>query len=116
MVGRLDCFLGDLYNGAVLIPFLCCFFVALVIGGAVFLQRAGLDWCEDWTMMKIALGSFFVMYAIAAVGLKFALPALPSDQVNMQAVTGIWGEQWHGLGVEIQMPEAFRRMLIRNDI
>ncbi len=84
-----------------------------VIGGAIFLHQGGIFICEDTSMMKIALGGFFTLYAVTAIGLKLFLPPVPATQVDIRSVTGFWSEAYAGLEAPLSIPEPlislFRR-------
>lgn len=58
------------------------FLVLLVLGGAIFIAKGGMDLCEDQLMVKTLVGGFLLLYAVAAVGLKLVLPIIPANQVD----------------------------------
>jgi hypothetical protein len=62
------------------------FLAFLILGGAVFIAKGGMDLCEDSVMVKALVGGFLGLYVVAAVALKLSLPSLPSDQVDMRSL------------------------------
>lgn len=95
------------------IAILLTILVALVLGVAIFLHQGGIFMCEDTTMMKVALGGFFGLYIVTAAGLKLFLPTVPTNQVNIYAVTGFWSNAYAGLEASIGVPEPLARLFTR---
>lgn len=88
--------------------------LVLVLGLAIFFYQGGIFMCEDTAMMKVALGSFFGLYALTAIGLKLFLPSIPVNQVDIRSVTGFWSNAYAGLEVNIGMPEPLARLFTRS--
>lgn len=93
-----------------LIGILLVFLLILVLGLAIFLHQGGIFICEDTAMMKIALGGFFGLYLLTAIGLKLFLPTVPGNQVDICSVTGFWSNAYDGLEVDIGIPEPLARL------
>ncbi len=84
--------------------------VALVLGAAIALYEGGIFVCEDTAMMKVALGSFFALYAVTAVGLKLFLPPVPSNEVSLGSLTSYWSDAYTGLEAGLSVPEPLARL------
>ncbi len=77
------------------------FLVVLVLGGAIFIAKGGMDLCEDQLMVKTLVGGFLTVYAVAAIGLKLVLPVIPANQVD---VGSLIPDTFAQLSSDIQIP------------
>lgn len=102
------------YSLSVIIAIILSLLVATVLGGAIFLYEGGIFVCEDTAMMKVALGSFFGLYILTAIGLKIFLPTVPAGQVDVYSVTGFWTDAYAGLEAGIRLPEPLARLFTRS--
>lgn len=60
----------------------CLFLVVLTLGGAIFIANGGISMCEGSGMLKVLVGGYFALYAVAAVSLKLLLPTIPATQID----------------------------------
>lgn len=85
--------------------FFVIFLLVLVSIFAIALFQGGIFVCEDTAMMKAALGSFFGLYILTAIGLKIVLPTIPARRVDIRSVTGYWSDASVDIVELIRLPE-----------
>lgn len=79
--------------------------LVLVLGGAIFLAKAGVNMCETTHMMKYMVGGYFAIYVVVAVLVAVVIPPIPEDgQVDASSLTEELAQSFDGLNLEALLP------------
>lgn len=82
-----------------------CLALLLILGGAIFLAKAGVYMCETTQMMKYMVGGYFALYVLVGVLVAVVIPPIPDvGQVDASSLTAGFSETLAGLNLDALLP------------
>ncbi len=82
--------------------------ILLILGGAIFIAKAGIFFCEDSRMLKILLGGYLSLYLMAALLVAVALPPVGGTMVNVDSVTRPWADVAADIPISLGIPSIIK--------
>ncbi len=82
--------------------------VALILGGAIFIAKAGIFFCEDSRMLKILLGGYFGLYLLAALLVAVVIPPVGGAGVNASSIALPWSSAVSDISLSLGVPSFIK--------
>ncbi len=96
------------YPLCVLLAVLLAFVVILILGGAIFIAKAGIYFCEDSRMLKILLGGYFGLYLLAALLVAVVIPPVGGAGVDAASLAMPWSQAASDIPLSLGIPSFIK--------
>lgn len=91
-----------------LLAVLLAFVVILILGGAIFIAKAGIYFCEDSRMLKILLGGYFGLYLLAALLVAVVIPPVGGAGVDAASLAMPWSQAASDIPLSLGIPSFIK--------